>query len=83
VITCAGEQVPIISGLAGGTQDLVDALVGTVQAGLVSAASKERILASQKMDADYGFIVTVTDSDGYSNEEFYKFKMEYLGFEGD
>ncbi|MCK4319440.1 hypothetical protein KAW38_02610 [Candidatus Micrarchaeota archaeon] len=80
VVTLAGKQVPIIGGLAGLTQDMIDALVGTMQAKLNDLAGSERIRNAEALTADYAFSIVVKDSDGFRDEYFYEYQMEYLGF---
>lgn len=80
VLTLGGKEIPIIGGLASATQDLVDALVGTVQAKLNHLAALERIREAEPMSDEMSFVVTVRDPDGFYDKEYYSFQMEYLGF---
>jgi len=80
VLTLGGKEIPILGGLASATQDLVDALVGTVQAKLNHLAALERIREAEPMVEETSLIVTVRDSDGFYDKEYYSFDMEYLGF---
>lgn len=80
VLTLGGKEIPILGGLASATQDLVDALVGTVQAKLNHLAALERIREAEPMSDEMSFVVTVRDPDGFYDKEYFSFQMEYLGF---
>lgn len=79
-VVLSGSEVPVLGQLGSAAQDGVDFVAGTVQAGLKVAAARERIMASEPLEEDQAFYVTVVDEDGNEAEEMYSFKMEYLGF---
>ena len=80
VLTLGGKEIPIIGGFASATQDLVDALVGTMQAKLNQLAALERIREAEALSDEMSVTITVRDSDGFYDKEYYSFQMEYLGF---
>lgn len=80
VLTLGGKQVPLIGGLASATQDLVDSLVGTMQAKLTHLAALERIREAEPMSDETSIVIVVRDSDGFYDKEYFSFQMEYLGF---
>jgi hypothetical protein len=80
VLTLGGKQIPIIGGFASATQDLIDSLVGTVQAKLNHLAALERIREAEPMSDEMSFTITVRDQDGFYDKEYFSFQMEYLGF---
>jgi hypothetical protein len=83
VLTLSGGAIPIIGQWSSAAQDVVDFAACTLQSGLKLGALRERVLSSQELEADMAFYVEVIDSDGNQAQEFYSFKMHYLGFDDD